>query len=74
MTSQLGERNLDRAVYFSSIVNQCVQEYKKGRNTGQGQGREDDLVIRLQRLVDLKNSGALSEEEFAELKKRLINT
>lgn len=75
MTSQLSERHLGRAVHFSGIVNQYVQEYKKGKNdVNIIQGHEDDLVIKLQRLVDLKNSGALSEEEFAELKKRLIKT
>jgi membrane protein YdbS with pleckstrin-like domain len=74
ITSQFSERYLGSAVHFSGIVNQYVQEYKKGQNpvsTNHGQVR--DIGLELQRLVDLKNSGALTEDEYEKLKKKLIN-
>ncbi|MFW0739764.1 hypothetical protein [Flavobacterium sp. T12S277] len=76
MTSHLSERYLGRAVCFSGIVNQYVQEYKKGQNSAKinhGQS-SDDIGLELQRLVDFKKSGALTEEEFDLLKKKLIDS
>lgn len=75
MTSQLSESYLGKAVNFSGIVNQYVQEYKKGQNlVNTNPGQTSDVGLELQRLVDLKNTGVLTEEEFERLKKKLIYT
>lgn len=75
MTSQLSERNLYGAVNFSGIVNQHVQEYKKGQNLkGSSAIQAGDVGMELQRLVDLKNTGVLNEEEFERLKRKLIDS
>lgn len=75
MTSQLSERNLRSAVFFSGIVNQYVQEYKKEQNTtSQNQPRKSDVSLELQRLADLKNTGAITQEEFERLKRKLIDS
>lgn len=73
MTSQLSERHMAGALNFSGHVNHCVQEYKKGQNlVNSVKGESKDVVMMIQRLVDLKNTGVLSEEEFERLKKKVI--
>ena len=70
LTSQIQENYLAKAVNFSQTLNLYIQEYKK-RNTNQSQ--KSDLGMELQRLVDLKDTGAITGEEFEKLKKRLID-
>jgi|GEM_PF-4406616 len=75
MTSQLSDSHLARAVTFSGILNQYVQEYKKGKNAD---SKNDvpviDLSQEIQKLTDLKNTGAITQEEFEKLKKKLIDS
>lgn len=75
MTSQLSERSLYGAVNFSGILNRYVQEYKKGQNLKSGNDKQaGDIGMELQRLVDLKNTGVLNEQEFEKLKRKLIDS
>ncbi|RUT70261.1 SHOCT domain-containing protein [Flavobacterium cupreum] len=75
VTSQMGETHLSKAVHFSGIVNQYIQEYKSSRNPLKTVHDEvSNIGIELQRLVDLKNSGALTEEEYERLKKKLMDS
>lgn len=74
VTSQIQETYLAKAVNFSETLNLYIQEYKKSRNLiDVNQIQKSDLGIELQRLVDLRDTGAITGEEFEKLKKRLID-
>lgn len=75
MTSQLSESYLAKAAGFSSVLNKFVQDYKKDQSfVNKNPAQTSDVGLELQRLVDLKNTGVLNEEEFERLKRKLIDS
>lgn len=74
VTSKIHETYLAKAVSFSEMLNLYIQEYKKSCSlVNSNQVCNRDLGIELQRLVDLRDTGAITSVEFERLKKRLID-
>lgn len=75
ITSQITETSLIGAKNFSAEINNLVQQYKKNKHnvtanqlsTTRGVGEE------LRQLVDLKNNGELTQQEYDEMKQKIIS-
>jgi len=69
-----GERRAEYAHEQQQAQQQAqAQAYQQGQKAQQAQvGPPKDVTAELQKLADLHNSGALTDQEFADAKKKLL--
>jgi hypothetical protein len=71
-TETIGENDPALQMQIMQVVQQHMAEKGAGTQAPEPGGGGDDTALELERLAGLRNSGALSEEEFEQAKRKIL--